>query len=191
MAHVDSCSSDNFVCTTLLSNRQLRSLGPSPPYAKLAAQGSVLKLVGSIKLSPEISGKHYPGTFFVSPDLENELVFGIPWFEQHRVIYEHCLGCIYLGAQERTRVYLTPEVRRAAVDPPVPELRHNFPPEYQKRFLETAGIHASLFHQGGPLRQTMAVKHEIHLSAPRRFVSHLDATRSKRDDGSTQRCGTC
>lgn len=164
MAIVDSCSSDNFVRTELLSDAQMRSLGPSPPCAQLGARGTTLKLIGSIVLSPEIYGQRYPGTFYVSPDLENELVLGVPWFEDHRVIYEHCLGCIYLGAQDRNRVYFNPEVQHSSTNIPTPQLSHKFPPEHLDEFLNLTKINNQTFHQGGPLRQTMAVQHEIHLS---------------------------
>lgn len=164
MAIVDSCSSDNFVRTELLSDAQMRSLGPSPPCAQLGARGTTLKLIGSIVLSPEIYGQRYPGTFYVSPDLENELVLGVPWFEDHRVIYEHCLGCIYLGARDRNRVYFNPEVQHSSTNIPTPQLSHKFPPEHLDEFLNLTKINNQTFHQGGPLRQTMAVQHEIHLS---------------------------
>lgn len=57
IAYVDSCSSDNLIHAGLLTDEQLRRLNSSPPYAKLAAEGSTLKLIGSMKLSPEIGGE--------------------------------------------------------------------------------------------------------------------------------------
>lgn len=104
-------SPDSIVQADLLSVFQMRTLGPNPPHVQLATRGAILKSIGSIVLSLQIRGKHYPGIFYVSRHLENEIEFGIPWFEEHCVIYKHCLGCIHLEARCRNRVYLKPKAR--------------------------------------------------------------------------------
>ena len=129
-----------------------------------------LPLIGTIDLAPEACDQPYPGTFFVSPSLSGEMIFGHPWFEQHNVIHEHRLGCIYLGNQERRRLYLVPEPQQQASNTTPPEVTHNFPPKYAPRFLEMMKRHAPVFYQGGPLRQTLAVQHHIELSHPTPFI---------------------
>ena len=171
MAFIDSCASDNFIKASLLTETQRKSLGPSPPYAELAAEGMVLQLIGKIDLSPRIGDETYPGTFYVSPDLSGELVFGDTWCMKHNVIHEHRLGCIYVGDTARQRYYLIPETSRENHRryTAIPELPHSFPPEYTSAFLNMVQLHASRFYQGGRLRQTTTVQHEIHLADPRPF----------------------
>ena len=128
---------------------QLNSLRPSPPHAKLAAEGMTLPLIGTIDLAPEACDQPYPGTFFVSPSLSGIMIFVHPWFEQHNVIHEHRLGCIYLGNQERRRLYLVPESQKQTSNTTPPEVTHDLPPKYAPRFLDMMKC-----YQGGPLRQT-------------------------------------
>ena len=106
--------------SSLLTDAQLQSLQPSPPYAGLAAEGATLRLIGSINLPPEIYDKKYPGKFYVSPGLSTDLILGRPWLWDHNVIHEHRGDCIFLGESERQRVYLSPEIKRRTTEYAVP-----------------------------------------------------------------------
>ena len=102
----------------------------------------------------------------MSPDLSGEMVLGSTWLHKHNVICEIRAGCIYLGDGHHQRLYLVPEVQRTPPEITSPELCHNFPDEFINAFCELKKRHALRFHQGGRLRQTTAVQHEIRLSDP-------------------------
>ena len=170
LALIDSCASDNFVKTSLLTDAQRQSLHICPRYAELAAEGATLTLIGAFDLVPEIYDRPYPGKFYVSSDLSTDLILGRPWLWSHNVIHEHRGDCIYLGETERQRVYLSPEIKRKTSEHTLPDLTPNFPPEFTEKFQNLVKQHHTIFHKGERLRQTIAaIQHEIHLSDPRSF----------------------
>ena len=112
----------------------------------LATVGATLRFLGTVRLA--------------------ELILGQPWLRNHQVVHDHVADCIFVGATGRQRVYLNPlpydyEVTQSHTEI---EVKHDFPPAFKERFLNLIREHASSFHNGGRLRQTLAVvQHEIRL----------------------------
>ena len=132
----------------------------------LAAVGATLIVLGTICLTPVLQSRAYPDTFQVSSELRAELILGQPWLRNHQVIHDHVADCIFVGANGRQPVYLSPLPHDYEVTQPNTEfeIKHDFPPAFKERFLDLIGDHASSFHNGGRLRQTLAaVQHEIRL----------------------------
>lgn len=149
---------------------QLQLLTPSPPYVELAAQGSTLRLIGKLELSPEVLGRCYPGTFYVSPELAGEIIFGRSWLWKHNVIHEHRRDCIYIGEHDRQRIYLNPSVKRVKNKVPYPEVQCSLPPHLLDEFEILFKRHSGIFYQGQQLKQTIAaINYEIHVSDTRTF----------------------
>ena len=165
-------ASENFVRSTILDEAEKQSIQPGPTYALLAAVGATIALTGTVSLSPIILETQYPGKFQVSPELRAEVILGQPWLRQHQVIHDHGADCIFIGSQGRQRVFLGHAPYTYESVSPIEDIKveHNFPPELSERFLETIRDHASSFHNGGRLKQTLAVvNHEIRLKNPQPF----------------------
>ena len=171
MAEIDSCASDNFVQYSLLTADERRTIKPGPSSALLAGRGTSLRLKGIIYLSPRIGDREYPGYFHASDELRAELTLGRTWLKQHDVHHEHRTDCLYLGASDRQRIYLVPmpDLQSTPKDQLELELPSTIPPEFEERLWTTLETYASVFHQGGRLRQTLAVEHDIQILDPHPF----------------------
>lgn len=117
-ALADSGSSDNAIKTRVLTPQQLRRIRPGPPEANLAAEGVTLELRGIIDLDVEINCRSYPGSFFVADNLGEELILGRNWLKEHLVVHAHHSDCLYIGAQERQRVFTVSGTKWAASEAP-------------------------------------------------------------------------
>ncbi|XP_033223263.1 uncharacterized protein LOC117176952 [Belonocnema kinseyi] len=123
------------------------------------------------ELPPHLGEREYPGVFFASNEIRVDLTLGRTWFKDHDVLHEHRTDILYLGTTERQRIYLVPLPSLPEIQPAT--LDFNFaptmPPERAECLRKTLHLYASVFHQGGQLRQTLAVQHDIQLSNPRPF----------------------
>ena len=171
VAEIDSCASDNFVQYAVLTNIEKRTIKPGPPSALLDGRGTSLPLRGTVYLSPRIGDREYPGHFHVSEELRAELTLVRTWLKQHDVHHEHRTDCLYLGANDRQRIYLVPmpEEQATAVNQLEFELPPTIPTKFVGRLRRALKTHASVFHQGGRLRQTLAVEHDIQVLNPQPF----------------------
>ena len=166
IAEIDTLASENFVNKTILNEAELATLQPGPPHALLAAIDATIFLEGTIPLNPIIQDAVYPDKFQVSSELRAELILGRPWLRRHQVIYDHVADCIFVGSTGRQRVYLSslPNAYELAAPTGEVDVKSDFPPELKHQFTNLIRLHASLFHVGGRLKQTLAnVQHEIRL----------------------------
>lgn len=178
VAEIDSCASENFVRYDILREEERKTLQPGPNYTLLAARGLTMRLRGRISLSPRLGDREYPGIFVASEEMRVDLTLGRTWLKDHDIHHEHRTDILYLGTTERKRIFLVPV-------PSLPEIQlgtldFNFmptiPPEHAECLRKILHPYASVFHQGGQLRETLAVQHDIQLSnrrpfreAPRRY----------------------
>lgn len=130
-----------------------------------------MKLYGNLDLSPLLGDRAYPGTFHACADLRADLILGRAWLKDHRVQHEHHTDCLYLGTTDRRRIFLgyIPATNNSPTNPIEFELDASIPPEVVSRIKDILKTYESVFHQGGKLKQTLAVQHEIKILNPQPF----------------------
>lgn len=129
----------------------------------LAACGQKMKTTGTANIDFRINDKRCNAMFVVSPELRDECILGLPFFQAEEATMDFKRHCIHFGQERRHTTYWTcnPSVKNI-VD--VGTLQHGFQGRTLRDFGSTVTEYADLFHEPEYAEGTKSSTHQISLT---------------------------
>jgi transposase InsO family protein len=163
----------------LIHRHALRDTAFAPTqntHLNTAIAGAHTNIRGTQKLRCTFGKVHSTSEFLVIDDLVETAILGYPFLAQHEACLDVPRGCLYIGAEERTTIFLStastkrPQSLREGLAsvtrkeaPAVEDVQHGFPKQLEPDLHQLLSEFRDVFNHDPAPTTTTTTKHTIHL----------------------------
>lgn len=123
---------------------------------RLAAQGQQVQTLGMTRVQFAIKQGQFEMNFHVVEDLGHDMILGMPWFVEQKVVLDFYRSCMNYGERERNTIFWKTKTLNSLRNVRLPEVK-------DERFGKLLREFVEVFQIGMQQPTTQTTTHRIHL----------------------------